>query len=69
MVFTDILVLLPNSPTRIHHLIDHTASYLKNYGLMLNNISHTVATFEDGYRRKTVVDARASSIIQGDPVS
>ena len=61
--------LLADSPTGLQRLLDHTASYLKDCGLMLNNTkSHTVAIFEDSNRRKTVVDARATFTIHGQPV-
>ena len=69
MAFADDLVLLADSPTGLQHLLDHTARYLKDCGLMLNNTkSHTVAIYGDSNRRKTVVDARATFTIQGQPV-
>ena len=68
MAFTDDLVLLADSSTGLQHLLDHTAGYLKDCGLTLNNTkSHTVAIFGDSDRRKTVVDARAPFTIQGQP--
>ena len=66
MAFADDLVLLADSLTGLQHLLDHTARYLKDCGMMLNNIkSHTVAIYGDSNRRKTVVDARATFTIQG----
>ena len=41
MAFSDDLVLLADSPTSLQHLLDHTASYLKDCVQMLNNtITH-----------------------------
>ena len=69
MAFADDLVLLADSPTGLQHLLDHTACYLTDCGLMLNNTkSHSVAIFGDSNRRKTVLDVRATFTIQGQPV-
>ena len=69
MAFADDLVLLAVSPTGLQHLLELTARYLKDCGLMLNNTkSHTVAIYGDANRRKTVVDARTTFTIGGQPV-
>ena len=67
MAFTDDLVLLADSSTRLRYLIDHRASFFKNCGLALNNAeSYPVSLF--GSRAKTVVHAGATLTNQGQRI-